>query len=488
MTASWAQVAGVSVPCDHLIDGGWAPSKSAGRFAVSSPIDNSHLADVACGDQADVDAAVDAAARAFPAWAELGPQGRGELLDALGARIRERNDELAAVETVDNGSLLLGNTKRIMRRAAHNIEFFSAWARTLHHDDIVGDECDNRVRYEPSGVAALIVPWNAPFMLGTWKVGPALAAGCTVVVKPPEWAPLSLALLGQMALDVGIPPGVLNVVQGVGEVAGAALVAHSGIARISFTGSPETARHIGRSAAQNLTPVSFELGGKSPFLIFGDADLDDAARNIAGQFVNAGQVCLAGTRLLVEADAADELLDRVKRIVPSFAVGDPRDLSTRVGPLVHPEHFERVKGFVDRAVSAGATPLVGGSPHPFGPLWFEPTILTDVDQHSEVVQNEVFGPVLTWQTFENEEEAIALANGTRYGLAATLYTTDPERADRASAHLVAGTVWVNCFFVRDLAVPFGGVGESGIGREGGTWSFDFFCDVKTVSVRRAVRR
>jgi acyl-CoA reductase-like NAD-dependent aldehyde dehydrogenase len=477
-----AEIAGVSVPLDHYIDGEWVPSDDT--IEVRSPIDGEVLGAVARGGAVEVDAAVAAARRAFPAWAALGVDGRGELLDAMAARIRARSDDLAAVETADNGSLLIGNLKRVIARGAHNIEFFSDWARSLSHPDIDGDETVDHVHFEPAGVSALIVPWNAPFMLGTWKIGPALAAGNTVVVKPPEWAPMTLSLLGEIADEVGLPPGVLNVVQGVGEEAGAALTGHHDVDRISFTGSPDTARVIARAAADNLTPVSFELGGKSPFIVFADADLDDAARTICGQFVNAGQVCLAGTRVLVQDSVADALLEKVLETLPKFPLGDPRDFATRVGPLIHPEHHDRVCGFVERAIAAGARPLIGGRPSQIGELWFEPTILTDVEQSSEIVQHEVFGPVLTWQTFASEDSALALANDTRYGLAAMVYTSDEARARRVSAQLRAGTVWVNCFFVRNLASPFGGVGESGIGREGGTWSFDFFCDIKNESIRR----
>ena len=478
---STVDVAGVAVSTDHWIGG--RRIGSARRFPVYSPIDLRHLADVAAGGKEEVDAAVRAARDAFPAWAALGPQGRANILRAMAARIRARTDELAAVETEDNGSLLLGNRKRVIGRGAHNVEFFAEWALKLQHPPIVG-HAENHVRYDPAGVAALIVPWNAPFMLGTWKVGPALAAGNTVVLKPPEWAPLTLSLLADIAQEAGLPPGVLNVVQGIGEEAGAALVAHPDVDRISFTGSTDTARLIGAAAAQNLTPVSFELGGKSPFLVFADADLDEAARTVAQQFVNAGQVCLAGTRVLVEHPVADDFLARVRRATDALPVGDPRDLATRVGPLITREHFHRVKGFVDRALTEGAVPLLGGGPHPYGELYFQPTILGSVRQEMEVVQREVFGPVLTWQTFADEDEAVALANGTEYGLAAMLFTHDADRAERIAARLVAGTVWVNCFFIRDLAAPFGGARASGIGREGGTWSFDFFCDVKNVAIMR----
>jgi len=480
-TGRTAEVAGVVVPLDHYIDG--QRVASADTFDVHSPIDGSLLGAVARGGQSEIDAAVAAAKAAFPAWAALGPDGRGDILDAFAVRIRERNDEIAAVETADNGSLLIGNLKRVVKRGAYNISFFSDWARILSHPDIEGDETLDHVRFDPAGVTALIVPWNAPFMLGTWKVGPALAAGNTVVVKPPEWAPLTLSLLGEIADEVGLPPGVLNIVQGIGEEAGAALVAHPDVKRISFTGSPETGRHIAASAAVNLTPISFELGGKSPFLVFADADLDDAARTICSQFVNAGQVCLAGTRILVDETVADDLLARVLDTLPKYPLGDPREFATRVGPLIHPEHHARVAGFVERAIADGARPIIGGGPSDFGDQWFEPTIFTDVDQSSELVQNEVFGPVLTWQTFSTEDDAVALANDTRYGLAAMVYTGDAERAERVGNQLDAGTVWVNCFFVRNLASPFGGDGLSGIGREGGTWSFDFFCNVKNLSVR-----
>ena len=279
-----------------------------------------------------------------------------------------------------------------------------------------------------------------------------------------------------------MPPGVLNVVQGIGEEAGAALAAHPDIDRLSFTGSTETAKLIGASAARSLTPVSFELGGKSPFIVCADADLDAAAQTAAGQYVNAGQVCLAGTRLLVAAAVADEFRAKLRAAMSHITVGDPRDKATRVGPLITPEHFARVEGFVDRALRAGARPLWGGTRHAAGALYFQPTLLEDVDPDAEIVQREVFGPVLTWQTFRDEDELVRLANGTRYGLAAMVFSRSEERAMRLARRVVAGTVWVNCFFVRDLAAPFGGSRDSGIGREGGNWSFDFYCDVKNVAV------
>lgn len=476
-------VGGVSVPTEHLI--GRRRVGGRERIAVHSPIDGTELGGIPRGGTEEVSAAVAAAREAFPEWAALGPDGRGRLLDRLAELILERKDDIAIVETHDNGSLIVGNRRNVIPRGSRNISFFADWARERLAGHVIdGTSTVDRVRYEPAGVAALIVPWNAPFMLGTWKVGPALAAGDTVVVKPPEWAPLTLSLLGELALEAGIPPGVLNVVHGIGEEAGAALVSHPDIDRISFTGSTETGSFIGEVAGRNLVPVSMELGGKSPFVVFADADLEAAARTVSRQFVNAGQVCLAGTRVLVEDSIAERFLEMVRTETDRLPVGDPRDEKTRIGPLITPEHFERVDGLVRRAVADGAEPLLGGGFHPFGDLYYQPTILGGVRQDSEIVQREVFGPVLTWQTFTDEEEVVALANGTTYGLAAMVYTRDEEKAMRIASTVVAGTVWVNCFFVRELASPFGGARRSGIGREGGTWSFDFYCDVKNVSVRR----
>jgi 5-carboxymethyl-2-hydroxymuconic-semialdehyde dehydrogenase len=343
----------------------------------------------------------------------------------------------------------------------------------------------NRVRYDPAGPTALITPWNAPLMLATWKVGPALAAGNTIVLKPAEWTPITASMLADLSLEAGIPPGVLNVLQGAGAEAGAALVAHPGIRRISFTGSPATARLIGESAARNLTPVSFELGGKSPLIVCDDADMALAVTTAAGQYDNAGQVCLAGTRLLVQRDVLDEFSTRLREKIAAIRLGDPRDPATQVGPLIHPRHLTRVAGYVDRAVAAGARLVCGGRVSPaLGGLYYEPTLLTDVPAGAEILREEVFGPVLTLQAFADDAEAVALANSTDYGLAGVVFSRDQVRADRIAGALIAGTVWVNCFFVRDLAAPFGGARQSGIGREGGHWSFDFYCDVKNVVHRK----
>jgi 5-carboxymethyl-2-hydroxymuconic-semialdehyde dehydrogenase len=431
--------------------------------------------------------AVEAAGDAFPAWAALGPGGRGPILRRLADLVERDVETLAEVETTNNGSLLEAGRLRVMKRAAHNIRFFADLAESLAAPawDTEAANAHNRVRYDPAGPTALITPWNAPLMLATWKVGPALAAGNTVVLKPAEWTPITASMLADLALEAGLPPGVLNVLQGLGPEAGAALVAHPGIRRISFTGSPPTARLIGAAAAANLTPVSFELGGKSPLIVCDDADLELAVTTAAGQYDNAGQVCLAGTRLLVHAAVYDAFAARLRAKIAEIRQGDPRDPATNVGPLIHPKHLARVAGYVDRAVAAGARVVCGGRVSPtLGGLYYEPTLLVDVPAGAEILREEVFGPVLTMQRVVDDAEAVAVANSTDYGLAGIVFTRDRARADRISEALVAGTVWVNCFFVRDLAAPFGGSRQSGIGREGGHWSFDFYCDVKNVVHRK----
>ncbi len=476
-------VAGVEVSTDHYIDGRRVASKQ--RFLDRSPVDGSSLAEVSAGGAAEADAAVDAARRAFPAWAALGPEGRAPILRRFAEGILARAGQLAAVETLDNGSLLTGNQHRVMPRAAQNISYFAEHALTLGGHRIDSPEVVNHIRYDPAGVAVLVTPWNAPLMLTTWKVGPALAAGDTVVVKPPEWAPLTCSLMADIAEAAGVPAGVLNVVQGIGEDAGAALTQHPDIDRISFTGSTDTARLIGQAAARSITSMSAELGGKSPFIVCADADLKAAAQTVAGQYMNAGQVCLAGTRILVEESIAETFLGQVRDAVGHMTVGDPRDPATRVGPLIHAEHFERVQGFVDRARNEGVEILWGGERHNQGELYFQPTLIAGATRDQEIFQKEVFGPVLTWNTFRSDDEVIEVANATEYGLAATLFHGQrrARNAHRIVA-VVAGSLWVNCFFVRDLAAPFGGARNSGIGREGGTWSFDFYCDIKNIAVRK----
>ncbi|MGY6025120.1 aldehyde dehydrogenase [Streptomyces spinosirectus] len=474
MTEHTLTVAGVAVDTRHWIGG--ERVASAGTFTDVSPIDGGVIGEIARGTGTEAAAAVAAAKAAFPGWAATPRAERARLLHAIADGVEKRIEELAVVETTDNGALLRSHRRGVMPRVAHNFRFFADWLLTLEHEDFETRGHTNHVSWDPAGPSVLITPWNAPLMLSTWKIAPALAAGDTVVLKPAEWTPLTASLLADIAAEAGLPAGVLNVVQGYGSEIGDALTSHPDVRRISFTGSVPTARRISASAAANLTPLSLELGGKSPLLVFADADLDLAVDLAVEQYDNAGQVCLAATRILVEEPIAEEFTRRFTAKASRIVQGDPRDEATDVGPNIHPRQLEKIDGFVRRAIAAGARAVIGG--HPKDGQYYAPTLLTDVAQDSEIVQEEVFGPVLTLQTFRTEEEAVRLANDTRFGLAATVATGDQERAGRVTAQLVAGTVWVNCFFVRDLQAPFGGSRHSGVGREGGTWSFDFYCDLK----------
>jgi aminomuconate-semialdehyde/2-hydroxymuconate-6-semialdehyde dehydrogenase len=474
---STASVAGVDVDTRHWIGGRRVPSRTT--FTDLSPIDEQPLAEMARGGEAEVTAAVRAAGQAFAGWSATPPQDRAAVLHAIADRITDRAADLAQVETLDNGALLRSHLRSVMPRAAQNFRFFADWLGRLDGGDLDIAGHREQVSWAPSGVTAVITPWNAPLMLATWRIAPALAAGNTVVAKPPEWAPLTASLLADITAEAGLPSGVFNVVQGLGAEAGAPLAAHPDLARVCFTGSVATGRQVAAAAGRQLTPASLELGGKSPLLVFEDADLDLAVRHAVGQYDNAGQVCLAGTRLLVAEPVAEEFLARFTARAAALRQGDPRQDGTDIGPNITREHVARVDGFVRRAVAAGARPLLGGAVNPdLGGLYYQPTLLAGAAPGSEILTEEVFGPVLTVQTFAGEQEAVALANSTRYGLAAMVFTGDRSRAGRIAAQLVAGTVWVNCFFVRDLRAPFGGARQSGIGREGGTWSFDFYGDVK----------
>jgi betaine-aldehyde dehydrogenase/5-carboxymethyl-2-hydroxymuconic-semialdehyde dehydrogenase len=471
-------VAGIDVSPDHYIGG--RRIESPRRFEDRSPIDGALLAEVSRAGAVEVDQAVRAAHAAFPEWAALGPTGRAPYLHRLADLIDANIEKLAAVECADMAMLLRSLRARVIGRGARNYRAYADLAVAYEERDWRSNGTWNRVQRMPAGPAAVITPWNAPFMLSTWKTAPALAAGCTVVLKPAEWSPLSCSLLADLAHEAGLPPGVFNVVQGIGEEAGAALVAHPLLRRVSFTGSPETGRHIAGAAAANLVPFTAELGGKNPFVVFADADLDAAARKAAGQYDDAGQVCLSGTRILVEASVHDEFLARFHAAVDEHVLGDPRDDATTISPMIHPDHVDRVEGFVDRARESGQEILRGG--RRLEGWFFEPTLIRPSSNDAEIVQREVFGPVLTIQAFETEDEAVRLANSTEYGLSAIVYTGSLGRADRIGRALRGGTVWVNTFLIRDLTAPFGGMGISGIGREGGDYALDFYSDLKTLQI------
>jgi len=477
MHTETVNVAGIEVSPHHYIDGRRVASSE--RFAVHCPIDQSELAQISVGLDEHVDAAISAAQRAFPAWSALSAAERKVYLDRFADEIAKRADALCILESNDAGVLLSRMRHGVVPRAVLNIRYFAEHALVLQDKALETEQATHKIRHDPAGVAAIVTPWNAPLMLTTWKLGPALAAGNTVVVKPPEWAPLTCSLLADAAHAAELPPGVFNLVQGSGAQTGARLVSDLRLARISFTGSVPTAKWIAQAAGANLVPCSLELGRKSPFIVLEDADLDNAAATGALMYRNAGQVCLAGTRFLVHQSIADAFIERMRAYVEGLNVGDPREEATEVGPIIHPRQVERVAGFVQRAVADGAKVLWGGGLHPFGAQYYQPTMLTDVRQGSEIVQNEVFGPVLTLQTFASDEEAVRLANDIDYGLGGVCYG-EAAHAESVASRVHTGFIWVNSFGIRDLAAPFGGCKRSGIGREGGDWSFEFFCDVKDV--------
>jgi betaine-aldehyde dehydrogenase/5-carboxymethyl-2-hydroxymuconic-semialdehyde dehydrogenase len=471
-------VAGIQVSPDHFIDGERVASDD--RFEVLSPIDESLLAEVARGGRREAELAIAAAERAFPVWAALGPAGRAQHLRRLADLIDANVERIAAVECLDMAMLERSLRARVIPRGACNYRAYADLAENYEERTWSSNGTENRVVRMPSGPAVVITPWNAPFMLSTWKTAPALAAGCTVVLKPPEWAPLSCSLLADLTVEAGLPPGVFNVVQGIGEEAGAALVANARARRISFTGSSDTGRFIAATAGGNLVPFTAELGGKSPLVVFADADLDAAAAKAALMYDDSGQNCMAGTRLVVDERVRDAFLERFHAFTDEQVLGDPRDDHTTISPVIHREHLERIDGFVQRARENGDRIVRGGQPA--GGLFYEQTLVEPRSNASEIVQREVFGPVLTFQTFRDADEAVALANSTEYGLAGTVWTSDRERAERIGRAIKAGTVWVNTFLVRDLTAPFGGIGISGIGREGGDYALDFYSDLKTLQI------
>ena len=482
MSAQRVSVGGIEVDTRHFING--VRVSSPATFEDRSPLDwNLKLADVSRGGAGEADAAISAAIAAFPAWAALSSDERQIYLYRLADLIDANVERIATVECLDMGMLEESLRLRVIGRGARNFRAYADLAANYHARQWDSNTTHNTVLRMPAGPTVVITPWNAPFMLSTWKCAPALAAGNTVVLKPAEWSPLSCSLLMDLVSEADFPPGVFNVVQGLGEEVGAALVSDPRVRRISFTGSPETGRRIGVAAAKNLVPFTAELGGKGPFIVFADADLDAAVEKAALMYDDAGQVCLAGTRLIVEDSVRDEFLARFTVATERHVLGDSRDPKTTISPLIHPDHLARVEGFVERAIGAGDHVVFGGTRLRDDGLWFTPTLIEPHSNDADIVQHEVFGPVLTLQTFSSEQEAVDLANSTPYGLSALIFTSVRERADRVGEAIRAGTIWVNSFLIRDLTAPFGGTGVSGIGREGGDYALDFYSDLKTYQVK-----
>ncbi|MCG0313526.1 MAG: aldehyde dehydrogenase [Calditerricola sp.] len=471
----------------HYINGKFVDGGE--RFSVYYPATGEVIGTAPDGGQDEVNAAVEAAKQAFEKWSRTKPSERRRILNRFADAIRQHADELARIETLDVGRPISENRHHYIERVAANISFFADFAT------MVGSECYpmengyvNYVLRQPVGVAALITPWNVPLMLETWKIGPALAFGNTVVLKPAEWTPLGAWKLAQLAQEADLPPGVLNVVHGHGpNSAGEFLTTHPDVALISFTGETTTGQTIMRNGAATLKRYSFELGGKGANIIFEDADLDRAVQ-IAKRaaYFNQGEFCLAGSRIFVHESIYDRFVADFVEVAKGIRVGDPMDPETEMGALISPEHLERVLGFVRGSRDDGNEILTGGErlrlPGALsGGNFMAPTVIAAKPQ-DRICQDEVFGPVVTVTPFRTEEEVIAWANGTRYGLSAVVQTRDVSRAHRVAAAMKAGTVWVNDFFVRDLRVPFGGMKHSGIGREGGHYSMEFYTEAMNICV------
>ena len=471
----------ISVSPNHFIGGRRIASEQT--FEVRSPLDwDMKLADVSRADATTADLAVSAAVDGYNEWSHLTLAQRTDILFKLADLIDANAPSIAAIECLDMAMLLESLKLRLVPRGALNFRNYAQMVADHQERQWSSKGTRNRIIRHAAGPAVIITPWNAPFMLSTWKVAPALAAGNSVILKPAEWAPLSASLLADFINEAGFPEGAFNIVQGLGSEVGAALVADPRVRRISFTGSPETGRMIGVSAAKNLVPFTAELGGKGALIVFADADLDAAAKKAAAQFEDSGQVCLAGTRLLIEKSVKAEFLDRLTHYTNEHVYGDSRNPETTLSAAIHPVHLEKVEGFVQRARTGGDTVIFGGERFEPGKLWYKPTLIEPSSNDSEVVQKEIFGPVLTLQTFDSEAQAVSLANSTEYGLSSIVYTASSERATRVGQALRAGTVWVNTFLVRDLSAPFGGFGISGIGREGGDYALDFHSDLQTLQI------
>jgi (Z)-2-((N-methylformamido)methylene)-5-hydroxybutyrolactone dehydrogenase len=474
------------------VGGEWLPAASGATFESVEPATGEAWATIPDAGQADVDRAVAAARRAFDddrgPWRSLTASQRGKLLLDLAYRLESEADRLAAIESRDCGKLL--------KEARGQIGALPAWYRFFGG---LADKIDGRVppydfptvlnyiTREPVGVVAAMAAWNSPLMLATWKLAPALATGCTIVVKPSEVASASMLELARLFEEVGFPAGVVNVITGDGPATGAALVAHPDVDHVSFTGGPAAARSIARAAAENLTPTSFELGGKSANIVFEDADLDAAVPGtVGGIFAAAGQTCVAGSRSLVHRDVYDDFLERLVAAGRELRVGAPDADATQVGPIVTERHLGHIAGLVDGARAEGASIALGGERVSVEGLpngtFYAPTIVTDVTPRMTIAQEEVFGPVLAVLSFADEDEAVAIANSTRYSLAAGLWTRDVKRAHRVARRLRAGTVWVNTYRTASPMTPHGGAGLSGHGRENGIEAVDEFLAPKSVLV------
>ena len=480
-----------SAPQHLLIDGKRKAALTGETFEALNPATGETLARVARANAGDVDLAVSSARRAFEnrAWRQMSANDRTNLLLKLADLIEKEADDLAVLECLNNGKPAHLTRLVEVEGSIKTFRYFAGWptkfgGETLPVSPRGGAQILNYTTREPVGVAGLIVPWNYPLSMAAWKVAPALAAGCAVVLKPAEQTSLTALRLGELALEAGFPPGVLNVVTGFGE-AGAALVAHPGVDKIAFTGSTEVGKLIVKAAAGNLKKVSLELGGKSPHIVFPDADLDAAAAAVAsGIFFNQGQTCTAGSRLYAHVDCFDRVVEAVSAAARKLKVGDGLLPTSDMGPLVSQEQWDRVNGYIGIGRDEGARVLTGGRRPPGldRGFFFEPTVFVDATSKMRIVREEIFGPVLTALPWKDVDDLVAMANDSEYGLSAGIWTNNIKHAHRAAAALKAGTVWINCYNLVDPATPFGGFKQSGWGREHGRQAMELYSEIKSVWV------
>lgn len=484
---------------DHYINGSMVPPASGEYLDVDEPATGKVYAQAASGNEADVDRAVEAATRAFPSWSSLHAAARSEFLMKMAQGIEARLEDFALAEAKDCGKPLHAARAIDIPRSASNLRFFATAilhsSSELHDFDGGGIPGGQRsINYTlrmPRGVAGCISPWNLPLYLFTWKIAPALATGCTVVGKPSEVTPATATMLAEVAIEAGLPPGVLNIVHGLGQRVGAAIVQHDAVPTITFTGSTAVGSWIASAAGAKLKRMSLELGGKNAFVVFEDADIENAISTaMRAGLSNQGQICLCGSRLLVHESVAKQVIDSITQRMKVITPGDPMDPATTFGALTSRVHLEKVARLVQRAKDLGGKVHCGGGP--FEPqqlparcrdgFYFQPTLISGLDPACEIEQEEIFGPVITVQTFKSEEEAIALANGTKFGLAAVIFSNSTQRISRVTRAIQAGVVWVNSWMIRDLRTPFGGMKHSGIGREGGVEALKFFTEPKNICI------
>jgi acyl-CoA reductase-like NAD-dependent aldehyde dehydrogenase len=479
-----AALAFLRAPKQLLIGGKWIPAKSGKTFETINPSNEEVLALIAEGDKADIDEAVKAARKAFDqgAWPNMGPHQRARLLLKIAELIDAHTDELAELETLDNGKPLTFAKAFDVPAAAETFRYYAGWVTKLYGETNPSDPAFfNYTLREPVGVCGQIIPWNFPLLMAAWKLGPALACGNTVILKPAEQTPLTALRLGELITEAGLPEGVLNVVTGFGPGAGSSIAEHPGIDKVAFTGSTEVGKIILKASAGNLKKVSLELGGKAPNIIFPDADLDQAVpTSMMGVYFNSGQVCCAGTRIFVQRDRYDEVVEKFANFSKGVSVGDPFDKKNVIGPVVSQEQFDRVKGYLDIGKKEGAKVSAGGETYGEKGYFVKPTLFSGVNNDMQIAREEIFGPVGAAISFKDENDAVLQGNDTEYGLSAAVWTRDISRAHKVARALKAGTVWVNCYNQLDPISPFGGYKQSGFGRELGKYAIDLYTQIKSV--------